>query len=350
MKIGKVNLSDKKTVLLAEAGVNHNNSVENAEKLIVTASRSGASIIKFQTYKAEKLVTKKAERFWNWEGEEIKNGSQYDSYKLLDKFNQAEYEKLKKICDDNNIEFMSTPFDTDSVHMLKKIGVNAYKIASCDLTNFQLLKEVSSTNLPILLSTGASDIKEIGKTLNFLEQCGVTKDKICIMHCTLCYPTKPEDANLSAILDIKKNFPGYLLGLSDHTLGIDIALAASMYGLAIIEKHYTYDKELKLSADHWLSINEEEATRLVNKLGVYNLAIGNGVKHVLKCENKTFKLARRSIVAKRKIIEGSVIKEEDIIAKRPGTGISASKFFEIIGKTAKKNIDEDELLTYEDFF
>ena len=349
MKIGKLNLSNNKTILLAEAGVNHNNSIQNAEKLIVTASRSGASIIKFQTYKAEKLVTKKAERFWNWDGEEIKNGSQYDSYKLLDKFNQKEYEELKKICDRNNIEFMSTPFDVDAVHMLKNIGVNAYKIASCDLTNFQLLKEVSNTNLPILLSTGASDINEIGKTLKFLKECGTGEDKVCIMHCTLCYPTKPEDANLSAILDIKKNFPGYLLGLSDHTLGIDVALAASMYGLAIIEKHYTYDKSLKLSADHWLSINEEEATQLVNKLEIYNLAIGNGVKEVLKCEDKTFKLARRSIVAKRKINAGSIIEEKDIIAKRPGTGISASEFYDIIGKTVIKDVEEDELLTYEDF-
>ncbi len=348
MKIGKIELKKNKTIFLAEAGVNHNNSLENAEKLIKTASRAGADIIKFQTYKAEKLVTRKAERFWDWEGEEIKNGSQYDSYSQLDKFNEPEYKKMKEMCDENDIEFMSTPFDIDSVHMLKKLGVNAYKIASCDLTNFQLLKEVSKTKLPILLSTGASNIDEIGKTLNFLNKCGMTKDKICIMHCTLCYPTKPEDANLDAILDIKENFPGYLLGLSDHTLGIDVALAASMYDIAIIEKHYTYDKSLKLSADHWLSINEVEATELVNKLRIYNLSKGHGVKEVLKCEGDTHKLDRRSIVANVNIKSGQIINEQDIIAKRPGTGIAASEFFKIIGKKAKKDILEDQIITYDD--
>ena len=348
MRIGKIELNKNRTRFLAEAGVNHNNSLENAEILIKTASRAGADIIKFQTYKAEKLVTKKAERFWDWDGEEIKNGSQYDSYSQLDKFNEPEYKKMKQMCDKNNIEFMSTPFDIDSVHMLKNLGVNAYKIASCDLTNFQLLKEVSTTQLPILLSTGASNIEEIGKTLDFLDKCGTTKDKICIMHCTLCYPTKPEDANLDAILDIKKNFPDYLLGLSDHTLGIDVALAASMYELAIIEKHYTYDKSLKLSADHWLSINEEEVAELVNKLKIYNQSRGHGIKEVLQCEGNTHKLARRSVVTKVNIKSGRIIEENDIIAKRPGTGIPASEFFNIVGRKAIRDIEEDEIIKYED--
>ena len=348
MKIGKTILNKKQTRFLAEAGVNHNNSIENAEKLIMTASRAGADIIKFQTYKAEKLVTKKAERFWNWEGELIKDGSQYDSYSQLDKFNEPEYKKMKQICDQHNIEFMSTPFDIDSVHMLKRLGVNAYKIASCDITNFQLLKEVSKVKLPILLSTGASNIEEIGKALKFLEQCGMNNNNICIMHCTLCYPTKPEDANLDAILDIKKNFPNHLLGLSDHTLGIDVALAASMYEISIIEKHYTYDKNLQLSADHWLSIDEDEAKKLVDKLKIFNKSRGHGIKEKLNCESNTHKLARRSVVANTNIKSGKVIEENDIIAKRPGTGIPASEFFNIVGKAAKRDIEEDEIIKYED--
>ena len=254
--------------------------------------------------------------------------------------------KKEKICDQHNIEFMSTPFDIGSVHMLKRLGVNAYKIASCDITNFQLLKEVSKVKLPILLSTGASNIEEIGKTLKFLEQCGMNKNDICIMHCTLCYPTKPEDANLDAILDIKKNFPDYLLGLSDHTLGIDVALAASMYEISIIEKHYTFDKNLQLSADHWLSIDEDEAKNLIDKLKIFNISRGHGIKEKLNCESNTHKLARRSVVANTNIKSGKIIEENDIIAKRPGTGIPASEFFNIVGKVAKKDIDEDEIIKY----
>jgi len=245
IQVGKIILSKENPIVLAEAGVNHNGSLTKAEKLIKTAARAGAKIVKFQTYKAEKLVTKNSPRFWNWSGEKIKNGSQFDTYSSLDSFNLEDYIKLKKMCDWYKVEFMSTPFDDDSAKMLNNIGMKAFKVASCDITNFLLLNTISKFKKPIFLSTGASRLDEVKESVKFLEKKQV-KD-LCIMHCILSYPTKLEDANLKAILEIKKTFPKYLLGLSDHTLGIESAVSSIMYDVSIIEKHYTYNKKLEIS-------------------------------------------------------------------------------------------------------
>ena len=192
LKIGSVVISEKNCVLIAEAGVNHNGSLKIAEELIKEAKKNGADIIKFQTYKAEKLVVKRSPRFWDWSGEIKKKGTQYDSYSKLDRFNKKEYLQLVKLCKKYKIEFMSTPFDVEAVDMLFDLGVKGYKVASCDINNYPLLKKIASKKLPILLSTGASNIIEIQQAVNFIKKNG--NDKLCIMHCTLCYPTKPEDS------------------------------------------------------------------------------------------------------------------------------------------------------------
>ena len=340
LKIGNVVLSEKNCVLIAEAGVNHNGSLKIAEKLIKEAKKNGADIIKFQTYKAEKLVVKRSPRFWNWSGEIKKGGTQYDSYSKLDRFNKKEYLQLVKLCKKYKIEFMSTPFDVEAVDMLFDLGVKGYKVASCDINNFPLLKKIASKKLPILLSTGASNILEIKQAVDFIKKNG--NDKLCIMQCTLCYPTKPRDSNLSALIELKKKFPKNLIGFSDHTLGVNIASASVLFGAKVIEKHFTINKKLKKSADHWLSINPGELNQLKKNTQELISSIGNYEKKVLKCELKTRLLARRSLVAKHDIKRGEKISLKNIISKRPGNGIPPNKFQQLIGKVALIDLKKDE--------
>ena len=341
-KIGRVSFSNDKTVIIAEAGVNHLGNLEAAEKLIVAAKKSGADIIKFQTYTASKLTTKNAPRFWNWSGEVEKEGTQFDSYSKLDKFGKHEYEQLVNLCKNYDIEFMSTPFDSDAVDMLIGVGVNGFKIASCDITNEPLLKHIASKGLPILLSTGASTINEIARALNTINSTLVCP--VAILHCTLSYPTVDTDANLLALNDLKVNFPGYLLGLSDHTLGTAAPALSVMLGARIIEKHFTYDKNLPLSADHWLSVNEEEMSDLIIKVRQAENMLGKGNKVVLESEKSARKFARRSIVAEHDLLPGSVLTERNISLKRPGTGIDPYQLSNIVGRVVNNFIAADSLI------
>ena len=345
-KIGKVEFKKNKTVIIAEAGVNHNGQLKFAKKLIDEAKKAGADIIKFQTYKAKKLTTKNAPRFWNWKGEIKKKGTQYDSYSNLDSFDKNEYYQLIKYCKKKGIEFLSTPFDEESANMLIEIGMKGFKIASSDITNHPFLELLASKKLPILLSTGASSIDEIKEAVRVIKKKG--NNKVLIMHCTLCYPTKPQDANLLAINDIKKNFPKNLIGLSDHTLGIEIASASVLYGVTAIEKHFTFDKKLLKSADHWLSVDPGELKQLVENVRTINLSMGNGKKIALKCESKAKKFARRSIVANKNITKGEILTKNNIYFKRPGTGISPSLIKKVLGKIAKKEIKYDKLIKFKD--
>ena len=345
-RIGKIEFKKNKTVIIAEAGVNHNGKLKFGKRLIDEAKKAGADIIKFQTYKAKKLTTKNAPRFWNWQGELKKNGTQYDSYSNLDSFTKNEYRQLINYCKKKKIEFLSTPFDEESANMLVEIGMKGFKVASSDITNHPFLEFLAKKKLPILLSTGASSINEIKEAVRIINKSG--NKKILVMQCTLCYPTKPQDANLLAINDIKRNFPNYLVGLSDHTLGIEIASASVLYGVSAIEKHFTFNKKLLKSADHWLSIDPGELKKLVENVRIINLSMGNGKKIALKCENQARKFARRSIVANKKITKGEVLTKNKICFKRPGTGISPSLLKKVLGKRAKKEITYDKLITFKD--
>ena len=345
-RIGKVEFKKNKTVIIAEAGVNHNGKLKFGKRLIDEAKKAGADIIKFQTYKAKKLTTKNAPRFWNWKGELKKNGTQYDSYSNLDSFTKNEYRQLINYCKKKKIEFLSTPFDEESANMLVEIGMKGFKVASSDITNHPFLEFLAKKKLPILLSTGASSINEIKEAVRIINKSG--NKKILIMQCTLCYPTKPQDANLLAINDIKRNFPKYLVGLSDHTLGIEIASASVLYGVSAIEKHFTFNKKLLKSADHWLSIDPGELKKLVQNVRTINLSMGNGKKIALKCENQARKFARRSIVANKNIAKGEVFTKNKIYFKRPGTGISPSLLKKVLGKRAKKEITYDKLIMFKD--
>ena len=345
--IGKVKFTSLRTVVIAEAGVNHLGQMNYAENLISAAARAGADIVKFQTYKADKLTTKNAPRFWNWEGEDKADGSQHDSYSELDQFGESEYLLMKELCDKYNIEFMSTPFDNESVDLLVNVGVNGFKIASCDITNFPLLRYIASKNLPILLSTGAANILEINEAIAQIRE--VSGCAILIMHCTLCYPTKVEDANLLALNDIKSNFPGHLIGLSDHTLGTLVASTSVALGVRAIEKHFTFDKTLPKSADHWLSLDEKDLTKLVTDIREIEKAMGHGRKELLEAEKLAWVNARRSIVTTRDISAGAILLDSDFTMKRPGTGLHSRDIAKLVGKRAVVDIAADQVVSLEMF-
>jgi N,N'-diacetyllegionaminate synthase len=343
--IGRVAFDGSHTVVIAEAGVNHLGRMDYAEELIMTAARAGADMIKFQTYTADKLTTRNAPRFWSWEGEEVSDGSQFDSYSQLDSFGLDQYRQLKALCDRYDIEFLSTPFDNEAVDLLVEVGAQGFKVASCDLNNLPFLDYMARRGLPMLISTGAAEIDEIRRAVGVIEATG-NRD-ICIMHCTLCYPTEPKDANLSALQDIGNCFPGYLLGLSDHTLGTTVPAASVLYGARVIEKHYTFDKTLPLSADHWLSLDETQLKQLVDDVRILEKAVGVGKKVRLECEMPAFQFARRSVVASTGISKGTVFSTDNLGLKRPGTGLPPEFIDRFIGRRAATDIDVDTLLSME---
>ncbi len=345
-KIGNVKFSGKKTIIIAEAGVNHLGRMDYAEQLIKTAKRAGADIIKFQTYKAEKLTTATAPRFWNWEGERDESGSQYDSYAILDSFGKDEYNHLYDLCQKFDIEFLSTPFDRESAQMLVDIGMKGFKVASCDITNIPFLRFLGEFRLPILLSTGASTIEEVRMAVEVLEAKGC--HDIGIMQCTLCYPTDPQNAHLKAIQHITAEFKNHLIGFSDHTLGTLIPSASILYGVSFIEKHYTFDKTLPDSADHWLSLDEKEMAKMIQDIRILEKAMGTANKTKLACEDKTFKFARRSLVSRIDIQKGHVLSESNLTCKRPGTGLAPIYMDRFIGCNARHDIPKDTLLSLDD--
>ena len=335
----------KNPFIIAEAGVNHLCSFKLAERLIVGAGEAGVNAIKFQSYKAKNLCTKDAPRFWNWSGEVKKDGSQYDSYSLLDGFGAKEHKKLKEMCDFYNIEFMSTPFDNDAVDYLDKIGSNIFKIASCDITNFPLIEHIAKKRKIVMLSTGASNMTEIIDAVNLINK---YTNKIVIMHCNLKYPTEATDINLAMIGDIKTQFPGYILGLSDHTISVLTPAFAYMIGATVFEKHFTVDKTLDKSADHWFAANVDDMKNIVNNVEISRKMLGSNEKKCTESEYETRKFARRSIVANCDIKKGDIFTNENLSCKRPGTGLSPVLYKKIVGQKSIRNIKFDELLTEKD--
>jgi sialic acid synthase SpsE len=329
---------------IAEAGVNHLGSLELGERLIKEAAEAGAHAIKFQSYKASNLCTKDAPRFWDWEGEIEEEGSQHDSYSHLDSFGEAEHLELRKMCDEYNIEFMSTPFDDDATDYLERVGINAYKIASCDVTNHPLLKNVATKGKIVMLSTGASTLEEIQAAVDVLENNGT--DKIVIMHCNLKYPTDPDDINLSMIDSIRDHFGDkYVYGLSDHTMNVETPAFAVAKGANVVEKHYTVDKTLDKSADHWLSVDPQQVVQIVHLMNLSSTMLGkHTTKHSTLSEDRARQYARRSVVTLESIKKGDFFTSENIGCKRPGTGISPTMFEKILGKRATKDILVDSIL------
>lgn len=328
-----------KVFIIAEAGVNHNGSIELAKKLIDKASEAGADAVKFQSFKAEKLVTKNAKKA---EYQEETTGDEENQFEMIKKL-ELDYEKhreLIKYCDEKNIIFLSSPFDLESIDLLSNLGLEIFKIPSGEITNLPYLRKVGSLNKKVILSTGMSTLGDIENALKILRSNG-TND-ITVLHCNTEYPTPIIDVNLNAMNTIRDAFK-VKVGYSDHTLGIEVPIAAVALGAIVIEKHFTLDKAME-GPDHRASLEPDELKEMVRCIRNIEQALGDGVKKLTESESKNINIARKSIVASRDIIKGDVFTEENLAIKRPGDGISPMRWDEIIGRMSKRDFREDELI------
>ena len=332
----------KRTLIIAEAGVNHNGDIAKAKALIDKGAEAGVDYVKFQTFKAEKLVTKQAQRASYQDKNTQNNDSQYEMLKKLE-LSQVLHQELMDYCNQKGVKFLSTGFDSESLVFLAQLGVTIAKIPSGEITNLPYLRQVASLFPEVILSTGMATIGEIKDAVKVLTDNGVSKDKITILHCNTEYPTPMEDVNLKAMLHIQREL-GLPIGYSDHTLGIEVPIAAVALGATVIEKHFTLDKTLP-GPDHKASLEPNELKAMVSAIRNIEKAIGgSGLKEVSKSEEKNKPIARKSIVASTDIKKGDTFTPENLTVKRPGTGISPMQWDEVIGKTAKKDFEEDDLI------
>lgn len=331
-----------KVLIIAEAGVNHNGSLEIAKRLVDEASSAGVDIIKFQTFKAEKLVSKSAKQA-DYQKKNIgkREESQYAMLKKLELSNE-QHEELIAYCNLKNIRFFSTAFDMDSIDYLHSLKLGLWKIPSGEITNYPYLKKIASYKEPIILSTGMCELTDIENAINVLVTNGVSKDTITVLHCNTEYPTPMEDVNLKAMLEIKEKF-GVKIGYSDHTEGIEVPIAAVALGATVIEKHFTLDKNME-GPDHKASLEPSELKAMVKSIRNIEQALGTGHKTISESERKNIEIARKSIVAAKDIKEGEIFTEENLTIKRPGNGISPMEWENIIGKVAKRDFQEEELI------
>lgn len=329
-------------LIIAEAGVNHNGSLEIAKRLVDEASSAGVDIIKFQTFKAEKLVSKAAKQA-EYQKKNIGNGeeTQYAMLKKLELSNE-QHEELITYCNLKNIRFFSTAFDMDSIDYLHSLNFGLWKIPSGEITNYPYLKKIASYKEPIILSTGMCELTDIENAINVLVTNGVSKDTITVLHCNTEYPTPMKDVNLKAMLEIKEKF-GVKIGYSDHTEGIEVPIAAVALGATVIEKHFTLDKNME-GPDHKASLEPSELKAMVKSIRNIEQALGTGHKTISESERKNIEIARKSIVAAKDIKEGEIFTEENLTIKRPGNGISPMEWENIIGKVAKRDFQEEELI------
>lgn len=347
-----MNIFNKQPFLIAEIGVNFYDIAEkegisdmDAAKLMIDeAKKCGVDAVKFQSYKAETIASRNSPAYWDLSEEPTT--SQFELFKKFDKFGADEYRQLADYCREVGIMFLSTPFDFASVDYLDEF-MDVYKISSSDLTNIPFIKYIAGKNKPILLSTGASTLKEIKQAVEAIEE--VSSSDIAIMHCVLSYPTAFEDANLLMIKDLAEHFPDYEIGYSDHTKpdeNMMVLTTAYNYGATILEKHFTLDKTLQ-GNDHYHGMAPEDVVKFRQNIGFIAKLNGMKNKQPLICESSARKEARRSIVTVRDIKKGEVITKKDITFKRPGTGIYPSEIDNVIGKSAKIDIAEDTLLDFE---
>lgn len=336
-------LTNGKTFIIAEAGVNHNGNIEIAKKLVDVACKAGVDAIKFQTFKADKLVTRKAEMAEYQKQNIGNNESQYQMLKKLE-LSYEDHVELYNYCEKKGIMFISTPFDIDSVDLLEKLGVKLYKIGSGDLTNMLLLKYIARKNKPIILSTGMASLGEVEEAIDWIKEEG--NNDIILLHCTSNYPTAYEDVNLRAMETMRQAFK-LPVGYSDHTIGIEVSIAAVAMGACVIEKHFTLDKEME-GPDHRASLEPEELKQMVSSIRSIELSMGDGIKRCSESEMNNIKVVRKSIVVNKTIEPGTILTKDILRIKRPGYGIQPKFIDKIIGIKVNKKIKKDTVLRWED--
>lgn len=330
-----------KTLIIAEAGVNHNGDIELAKKLIAAAASAGADIVKFQTFKADSLVTKTASKAAYQKDTTGAEESQHEMVRKLE-LSRTDHEVLIEECRRQGIAFFSTAFDADSFDMLIQQGLKQVKIPSGELTNLPLLRYMTRLGMPVMLSTGMANLGEIEAAITVIEQAGTPRHCITLLHCTTEYPAPMEDVNLLAMLAMKAAF-GVDVGYSDHTPGIEVAIAAVALGATVIEKHFTLDRNLP-GPDHQASLEPHELKAMVGAIRNVERALGDGIKRPSASELKNKPIARKSLVATKDINVGEKFTSENVGTKRPGTGISPMRWDEVIGRPATRAFVADELL------
>ncbi len=334
-------MMQERTLIIAEAGANHNGSVDIALELVDAAAEAGADVVKFQTGKADKVISKYAPKAQYQQKTTDAKESQLEMCRKLDLDYQVHL-KLVNHCQKKGITFLSAPFDLDSIGMLGRLGLATLKIPSGEITNLPYLQKIGALKKRLILSTGMSDLSEIGTALDILVRSGTNKTDITVLHCNTEYPTLYTDVNLLAMLTIRDTFD-IKVGYSDHTLGIEVPIAAVALGAIVIEKHLTLDQNMS-GPDHKASLEPKEFKQMVLAIRNIEKALGDGVKKPSLSEQKNISVARKSIVAAKAIFKGEVFTQENITAKRPGTGINPMQWDRVIGAAAKRNFKEDELI------
>jgi len=325
--------------IIAEAGVNHNGCIELAKQMVITAKEVGADCIKFQTFVPENLVSKRAEKAEYQKEQTDSNESQLEMIRRL-ALTHEEFTELCDYCKLIGIDFLSTAFDLKSIDFLRSLGMEKWKIPSGEITNLPYLIKIANFGMPVILSTGMSSMQEVKDTVKILRENGA--GEITVLHCTTEYPAPYNDVNLRAMLSMKDEL-GVLVGYSDHTEGIEVSIAAAALGATVIEKHFTLDKNME-GPDHKASLEPLELQALVTAVRNVGEAMGSSEKIISSSERKNIDIARKSIVAKQFINKGEILSEENISTKRPGNGVSPMQWFEVLGKEAVRDFEEDELI------
>lgn len=325
-----------KVMIIAEAGVNHNGSMELARRLVLEAKKTGADYVKFQSFKTEKLVSKFAEKA---EYQKKTTGSEESQFAMIKKLELSENDHLELIayCKELGIGFSSSPFDKDGIGYLDSLNVDFFKVPSGEITNLPYLRELAKYKRPVILSTGMCTMEDVRAALEVLKGSDVT-----VLHCNTEYPTPMKDVNLKAMLTLRDSF-NVKIGYSDHTLGIEVPISAVALGATVIEKHFTLDKTME-GPDHRASLEPSELKLMVDSIRNIEKALGTGIKEPSESERKNMAIARKSIVANGFIKAGEVFTESNVTTKRPGTGISPMKWDSVVGQKAKRDFHEDEII------
>lgn len=329
-----------RTLIIAEAGVNHNGDMTIAHALVDAAAASGVDYVKFQTFKAENLVTKSAQKA-EYQQKNIADGdnSQFNMLKKLELSPENHFE-LIEYCKKQRVAFFSTAFDLDSVDFLASLNMPLWKVPSGEITNFPYLRAIGRTKKPVILSTGMANLEEIEQAIGVLTRFGTPPNEITLLHCTTEYPAAKNEVNLKAIETMRRHF-GLPVGYSDHTQGLEIPVAAVALGAVVIEKHFTLDRSM-VGPDHAASLEPHELKQMVEKIRNVEMALGNGIKEPAKSEIPNITIARKSIVASRPIKQGETLSEDNLTVKRPAGGISPMEWERVVGGVAVRSFEEDE--------